>query len=53
MTPVDLRLVRLGQSQPRALLVEQGLVSVGLAQEFAAPLKAFGWTDAKAKALGI
>ena len=52
MTPVDLRLVRLGQSQPRALLVEQGLVSVGLAQEFAVPLKTFGWTDAKAKALG-
>lgn len=51
MTPIDLRLARLGQSQPRAALVEQGLVSAALAQEFAAPLKLYGWADAKTQAM--
>jgi hypothetical protein len=51
MSTVDLRLVRLGQGQPRAGLVEQGTVSAGLAQEFATLIKPCGWTDQKTKQL--
>jgi hypothetical protein len=51
MTDIDTRLVRLGVNEPRAALVEQGLVSTGLAAEFAAALAKCGWSAAKGKAL--
>jgi hypothetical protein len=50
-TAINTRLVHLGIGQPRAALVEQGLVSEGLAKEMLATLGKFGWTDAKAKQL--
>ncbi len=50
-TPVDPRLVRLGLPYLRAALVEQGLVTEGLAKEFSATLKTYGWSDTKAKSL--
>ena len=51
MTTIDIRLVRLGIGEPRAALVEQGLVSEGLAKDLGAELAKFGWSDARAKSL--
>ena len=51
MTAIDIRLVELGRSEPRAALVEQGLASEGLAKDTHAELVKFGWSDLKAKIL--
>ena len=48
---IDPKFVQQGIRLPRAALVEQGLVSEGLAKEFFSSLVKFGWSDAQAKLL--
>ena len=47
----DERLERKGQGQPRLGLVEQGKVSVGLAQQFATQLVTVGWSTQDTNAM--